>query len=95
MPYIRTALEVDAVKYEVGKGYEDGFELLSKVITNGWIIVERLVKTSDERGNIVCPFINNKRGRIFIGDNDYIIIEKDGERHVCGEESFFSRFKEI
>ena len=38
--YLRASLEVEAAKYEVGKGMEDGFELFSKVVTNGWIISE-------------------------------------------------------
>lgn len=95
MPYLRAALEVDAVKYEQGKGLEDGFESLSKVITNGWVATDRLIRISDEKGNIKCPFITNKRGRIFIGNGDYIIIEKDGERHVCGEENFNNRFTKL
>lgn len=92
MPYLRAALEVEAMKYEPGKGLEDGFEMLSKVITNGWVAVERLVKITNQNGSITCPFITNKRGKIFIGENDYIIIEKDGDRHVCSEESFNLRF---
>lgn len=95
MPYVRAALEVEAVKYEPGKGLEDGFEMLSKVITNGWVTTERLVKITDEKNNIICPFITNKRGRIFIGNNDYIITEQDGNRHVCSEERFHLRFTKI
>lgn len=38
--YLRSALEVEAQQYEVGKGMEDGFELLSTVITKGWIQTE-------------------------------------------------------
>ena len=38
MKYVRHSLEVDAVQYELGKGLEDGFQLYTKVLTNGYII---------------------------------------------------------
>ena len=92
MKYIRHSLEVDAVQYEVGKGLEDGFQLFSKVLTNGYIIADGLVQITREDGSIVCPFINNRRGSIFIREGDYIITEADGQRHVCGADKFHSRF---
>ena len=92
MKYIRHSLEVDAVQYEVGKGLEDGFQLFSKVLTNGYIIAEGLVQVTREDGSIVCPFINNRRGSIFIREGDYIITEADGQRHVCGDDKFHTRF---
>lgn len=93
--YLRKALEVQAFKYEVGKGMEDGFELLTKVITNGWITPSNLIEITQPDGKIVCPFIENKRGRLFIRNGDYIIIEGDNEKHVCGGEKFHNRFEDI
>lgn len=93
--YLRASLEVEAAKYEVGKGMEDGFELFSKVVTNGWIVSEGVVKITRPDGSVVCPFIQNRRGVIFIREGDYIIYEAGGERHVCGEDKFADRFKPL
>jgi len=95
--YKRAALEVVAAKYEVGKGMEDGFQSLSKIVTNGWINTENLVKVQkdDTEGHIVCPFISNRRGLIFINEGDYIIVDGDDERHVCGGEKFHDRYSPI
>lgn len=90
--YIRAALNVQAAPYEEGKNLEDGFELWTNVITHGWINTDRLIQIKREDGKLVCPFVENKRGRIFIRENDYIICE-DGEKHVCGAERFHNRFK--
>lgn len=93
--YLRASLEVEAAKYEVGKGMEDGFELFSKVVTNGWIVSEGLIQITRPDGSVVCPFIQNRRGVIFIREGDYIIYEAGGERHVCGEDKFANRFKPL
>lgn len=91
--YIRTALNVEAAQYEQGKQLEDGFELWTSVITNGWINTDNLIQIEREDGKLVCPFVENKRGRIFIRKNDYIICEEDGEKHVCSFEKFHKRFQ--
>ena len=83
--YLRASLEVEAAKYEQGKGMEDGYELFSKVVTNGWVVSEGLVRITRPDGSVVFPFIQNRRGVIFIREGDYIIYEQSGERHVCGE----------
>ena len=93
--YLRASLEVEAAKYEQGTGMEDGFELFSKVVTNGWIVSEGLVQITRPDGTVVCPFIQNRRGVIFIRKGDYIIYETGGERHVCGEDKFADRFKPL
>lgn len=93
--YIRKSFHVKAVKYETGKGMEDGFEMFSKVVTNGWVVADGLVKITRPDGNIVCPFIENRRGAAFIREGDYIIYEQDGERHVCGKDKFSSRFEPV
>lgn len=90
--YTRNSLQVGAVRYEPEKGMEDGFELFSKVVTNGWVVADGLIKITRADGNMVCPFIQNRRGVVFIRENDYIIYEDDGERHVCGADKFDSRF---
>ena len=48
-----------------------------------------------ENGTIVCPYIDTSRGRSFIKEGDYIIIESDGNRHVCSGKIFPDRFEEI
>ena len=93
--YKRKPLDVQAVQYEPGKGLEDGFELYTNVITNGWIVADNIVQIKKEDGSIVCPFIENKRGRVFIRRGDYIIYEADSERHVCGCEKFNNRFDKV
>lgn len=91
----RATFEVEAQKYEIGKGMEDGFESFTKVVTNGWIITEGLVKITQEDGRIVCPFIQNRRGLVFIKEGDYIIYEEGGERHCCGEDKFHDRYHPV
>lgn len=90
--YIRAALNVEAAQYKPGAGMEDGFQLWTKVVTNGWIVTEGLVKITRPNGDIVCPFLQNRRGLVFIREGDYIIYESDGERHVCGADKFPTRF---
>ena len=87
----RVALEAEVIKYEIGQGLEDGFELWSDVVTKGWIVTNHLIKIKREDGNIVCPYITHRRGRTFIGEGDYIIVDEDGTKHVCGANKIFSR----
>lgn len=89
----RVALNAEIEKYEVGKGLEDGFELWSDVVTKGWIVTDTLVKVEREKGKIFCPFIMTRRGRTFIGNGDYIIIDEDGTKQVCGEDKIWSRYE--
>ena len=93
MNYRRTPIEADIVQYEIGKGMEDGFELWSDIVTKGWIVTDFLVKIIEENGDIVCPYISHRRGRTFINDGDYIIIEADGTKHVCGADKVWKRFE--
>lgn len=79
----RIPLESEVDKYEVGKGMEDGFELFSDVVTKGWIVTDSLVKIERPDGTIVCPYIKHRRGRTFIGEGDYIIVQQDGTKNVC------------
>lgn len=91
----RTAMEANVEKYEIGKKMEDGFELWSDVVTKGWIVTDNLIKIKLENGNIVCPYIVHRRGRTFISENDYIIFDLDGTKHVCGEDKIFERYEKI
>lgn len=93
MKCIRVAMEADVIKYETGKNLEDGFELWSDVVTKGWIVTDSLVKVQRDNGTIVCPYIVHRRGRTFIGEGDYLIIDKDGTKHVCGQDKIFSRYQ--
>ena len=93
--YKRAPLTVTAAPQEIGKGMEDGFRLYSQVITNDGLVVEGLVKLEREDGSIVCPYVRNRRGVVFIREGDYIICEDGDEKHVCGEDKFRQRFQEI
>lgn len=92
MKCTRVEMESDVIKYEVGKGLEDGFELWTDVVTTGWIVTDTLIKIQREDGAIVCPYILHRRGRTFINEGDYIIADADGTKHVCGEDKVFSRY---
>ena len=91
----RIPLESEVTKYELGKGLEDGFELLSDVITKGWIVTDKLMQVKRDNGSIVCPYIMHRRGRTFIQEGDYIIIDSDGTKQVVGEDKVFTRYKKI
>lgn len=91
----RVPLEAEVQKYEIGKGLEDGFELLSDVITKEWFVTAKLIQITREDGSIVCPYISHRRGKTFIGVGDYIIIDDDGTKHVCGEDKIFQRYEEV
>lgn len=91
----RISLLAEVDKYEIGKGMEDGFELWSDVVTKGGIVTDFLVKLTREDGTIVCPYVVNRRGRVYIGENDYIVIDEDGTRHVCGEDKIWERYERI
>ena len=93
--YKRVSLIVNAEQYAPDHGMEDGFELYTQVITNGWISPDNLIRITRADGSIVCPFIRNRRGIIFIREGDYIITENDAERHVCGADKFHNRYTPI
>lgn len=95
MKCTRVPLEAEVIQYEVGQGLEDGFELWSDVVTKGWIVTDFLVKLTRENGVIVCPYIKNRRGRTFIGVGDFIVVDEDGTKHVCGADKVFQRYLEI
>lgn len=95
MKCTRIPLVAEVEKYETGKGLEDGFEPLSDVITKGWIVTDTLVKVKRDNGVIVCPYIMHRRGRTFIGEGDYIIIDEDKTKHVCGEDKIFARYRKV
>ena len=95
MEYRRTSLAADVKKYEYGKGMEDGFELWADVVTRAWIVTDFLVKIKREDGTIVCPYLSTRRGKVFIGENDYIIMDEDGTKHVCGEDKIWSRYEKV
>ena len=91
----RTAIEAEVEQYEYGKGLEDGVELWADVVTKGWIVTDFLIKIKREDGSIVCPYIIHRRGRTFIGEGDYIIIDKDGTKHVCGADKIWQRYQKV
>ncbi len=91
----RISLDAEVVKYSINMGMEDGVEKWTKVLTQGWIVTDNLVKIQCDNGDIVCPYIKNRRGYTFICNGDYIIIEKDGSKHVCGEDKIWSRYEKV
>lgn len=93
MRHSRVSFEVEAVPYEIDKGLEDGCESWSDVVIHGWIQTENIVKITRPDGKIVCPYINTRRGRLFVREGDYIITEDDGSRHLCGAATFRNRYK--
>lgn len=93
--YKRKELEVQAEQYKLNCGMEDGFEAWKDVVVNGWVNSKDIIKITKADGNIVVPYIESRRGRYFIKENDYIITEGDGEKHVCGVDKFNKRFVEI
>lgn len=93
--YTRNSFEVEAIAYEMGKGLEDGFMPWNSIVTTGWIRTDKLIQITREDGMVVCPFIQNRRGIIFLREGDYIITESDQERHACGGDKFFDRYHPI
>lgn len=91
----RIGLAVDVQKYELGKNIEDGFALWTDIITQGFIVTDSLIKVTQEDGKIVCPFVQNRRGNIFIGEGDYVIVDSDGSKHVCGEDKIWKRYEKL
>lgn len=95
MKCIRVAMEADVRKYETGQNMEDGFELWTDVVTEGWIVTDSLIRIQRENGTVVCPFITTRRGKTFICEGDYIIQDSDGTKHVCGADKVFTRYQKI
>lgn len=95
MKYRRTALLADVKKYEYGIGMEDGFEFWADVVTREWIVTDFLVKVTREDGSIMCPYVSTRRGKVFIGEDDYIVIDEDGTKLVCGADKIWSRYEKI
>ena len=91
----RVELEANVEEYVIGQGMEDGFEKWSEVVTQGWIVTDFLIKIQQPDGTIVCPYIKNRRGYTFIGEGDYIVIDSDGTKHVCGRDKIWKRYKEV
>lgn len=89
----RIALEAEVVRYEPNQGMEDGVELWAEVVTKGWIVTDFLIKMKKDDGTIVCPYILNRRGRVFIGEGDFIITDADGTKHVCGADKIWERYE--
>lgn len=97
--YRRVPLEVTAAKYVPDQNMEDGFRLYSQIVTIDGIVTDNMIKIERSNGTIVCPFVSNRRGLVFIREGDYIICEKDEkgnvEKHVCGEDKFHKRYEKI
>ena len=91
----RVPLEAEVVKFEFGKGLEDGYELYSEVVTKTWIVSTNLIQVTRPDGTVVCPYILHRRGKTFISEGDYIIVDSDGTKHVCGEDKIFMRYEEV
>ncbi len=90
----RTPIEAEVIKYDLDSKLEDGFEFFTDVIIKDNVNHENLIQV-ERSGMIVCPYILTRRGKTFIKQGDYIIIEEDGTKVVCGEDKVFSRYEKI
>ena len=54
-----------------------------------------MIRIKREDGYVVSPFILNRRGREFIGVDDYIVIDEDGTKHVCGGDKIWKRYTKL
>jgi len=95
MQCMRTPIPCDIEKYEVGKGMEDGFYPYTDIIESGLVNNENLIQIKKDNGVIVCPYLRNRRGCIFIKEGDYVITDLDGTKHVCGNDKIWNRYKVI
>lgn len=91
MKYYRTPIKADITKYEAGKHLEDGHELYSLVVTHNNVECNNLVQETIN-GQVMCPYILTRRGKTFINQNDYIVIEEDGTKLACGEDKVNKRY---
>ncbi len=91
----RTPIVADVYEYTIDSHLEDGWEPLSDVVTKGWIVTDRLLRVTRDSGLVVVPYITHKRGRTFIEEGDYVIIDADGTKHVCGADKIFKRYEKI
>ena len=91
----RTPIVADVYEYAIDSHLEDGWEPLSDVVTKGWIVTDRLLRVTRDSGLVVVPYITHKRGRTFIEEGDYVIIDADGTKHVCGADKIFKRYEKI
>lgn len=57
----RKPIESEIVKFEIGKGIEDGHYPYTSVITNSLVNKDNLVQITLENGEIVCPYVRNRR----------------------------------
>lgn len=89
----RINLDATILKYEKGLGLEDGYERWTDVVIDGWIVTDFLIKVTKEDGTIVCPYIKHRRGITFICEDDYVIVDGDGTKHVCGADKVFIRYE--
>lgn len=92
MKCIRTAIEAEVYEYETGKQLEDGCAHYEQVITNGFADLDNLVIIEAD-GQMLCPYIRNRRGCTFIKKGDFIILDKDGTKHVCGPDKIWQRYQ--
>ena len=91
----RTPIVADVYEYTVDSGLEDGWEPFADVVTKGWIVTDRLIRVKKDSGLVVTPYITHRRGRTFIGEGDYIIVDADGTKHVCGADKIFKRYEKV
>lgn len=91
----RVPLTAEVEKYELNQNLEDGFELWSSIVTTVGINTDKLVKVKRDDGSVVCPYVEHHRGRTYIREDDYIILDEDGTKHVCGANKIFSRYEKV
>lgn len=80
----KISLNATVKQYEVGKGLEDGFEAFADIVTRGCVSPAMLIKIEQENGTIVSPYIETNRGRSYIKEGDYVIVDEYGGKCLCG-----------
>lgn len=94
MRCFRTPIEAEVQKFEFGKGLEDGYEMYMDIIVKSYVDCDNLLQIERD-GRVLCPYIKTRRGKTFIKKDDYIAIEEDGTKVVCGEDKVKARYQEI
>lgn len=94
MKCLRKEMLADVIPYELDKDMEDGFIPYEKVIMNGFVDLNGLIVVDKGKGP-VCPYIRTKRGFTFFKKGDYLIIDQDGTKHVCGRDKVFNRYQKM
>lgn len=91
----KVSINATIKRYEAGMGLEDGFEFFSDIVTRGEVAPNMLIKIEQDDGRIVCPYIETGRGRSYIREEDYVIVDEYGEKYLCGKDQIWLRYEKV